>query len=126
RLRAEGTTFSAVLTQLRHDLARPLLRDGRLAVAEVAFLLGYEDPNAFHRAFRRWFRLSPRAFLPASGLGVCRLRPKTFRRRPSCTIGADTTLRQGLESAGRWGGAARVAHGLRCPRSVDLTVVLSM
>jgi len=67
RLREEGTTFSAVLTQLRQDLARPLLRDGRLAVAEVAFLLGYEDPSAFHRAFRRWFRLSPRAFRRASG-----------------------------------------------------------
>ena len=67
RLRAEGTTFSAVLTQLRHDLALPLLRDGRLAVAEVAFLLGYEDPSAFHRAFRRWARRSPRAFRRAAG-----------------------------------------------------------
>jgi AraC-like DNA-binding protein len=67
RLREEGTTFSAVLTQLRHDLALPLLGDGRLAVAEVAFLLGYEDPSAFHRAFRRWSGLSPRAFRRASG-----------------------------------------------------------
>ena len=67
RLRAEGTTFSAVLTQLRHDLALPLLGDGRLAVAEVAFLLGYEDPSAFHRAFRRWSGRSPRAFRRASG-----------------------------------------------------------
>src|SRR5262245_41398274 len=67
RLREEGTTFSAVLTQLRHDLALPLLGDGRLAVVEVAFLLGYEDPSAFHRAFRRWSGLSPRAFRRACG-----------------------------------------------------------
>src|SRR5215475_10405603 len=67
RLREEGTTFRAVLTQVRHDLARPLLGDGRLAVAEVAFLLGYEDPSAFHRAFRRWSGRSPRAFRRASG-----------------------------------------------------------
>jgi AraC-like DNA-binding protein len=67
RLREEGTTFTAVLTDLRQDLARPLLRDGRLAVAEVAFLLGYEDPSAFHRAFRRWAKLSPRAFRRAAG-----------------------------------------------------------
>ena len=66
RLRAEGTTFTAVLTQLRQDLALPLLRDGRLAVAEVAFLLGYEDPSAFHRAFQRWVRRSPRAFRRAT------------------------------------------------------------
>jgi AraC-like DNA-binding protein len=67
RLREEGTMFTAVLTQLRHDLARPLLGDGRLAVAEVAFLLGYEDPSAFHWAFRRWSGLSPLAFRRASG-----------------------------------------------------------
>jgi AraC-like DNA-binding protein len=36
-------------------------------VAEVAFLLGYEDPSAFHRAFRRWAKLSPRAFRRAAG-----------------------------------------------------------
>jgi AraC-like DNA-binding protein len=62
RLREEGTTFAAVLTKLRQDMAQPLLRDGRLAVSEVAFLLGYEDPSSFQRAFRRWSGISPRAF----------------------------------------------------------------
>jgi AraC-like DNA-binding protein len=31
-------------------------------VSEVAFLLGYEDPSSFQRAFRRWAGVSPRAF----------------------------------------------------------------
>jgi AraC-like DNA-binding protein len=62
QLRAEGTTFAAVLAALRQELARPLLRDGRLAVSEVAFLLGYADPSAFQRAFRAWHGVSPRAF----------------------------------------------------------------
>ena len=62
RLRDEGTTFAAVLTGFRQDMARPLLREGRLAVSEVAFLLGYEDPSSFQRAFRRWSGRSPRAF----------------------------------------------------------------
>ena len=66
-LRLEGTTFAAVLTQLRHDMAGPLLRDGQLAVAEVAFLLGYQDPSAFQRAFRRWAGSSPRAYRRAAG-----------------------------------------------------------
>ena len=65
QLRAEGTTFAAVLTALRQEMARPLLRDGRLAVSEVAFLLGYRDPSAFQRAFRAWHGLSPRAFRQA-------------------------------------------------------------
>ena len=67
QLREEQATFAGVLTELRRELAPSLLRDGRLAVSEVAFLLGYEDPSAFQRAFRRWFGRSPRAFRSASG-----------------------------------------------------------
>jgi AraC-like DNA-binding protein len=62
RLRAEKTTFATVLAELRHDMAAPLLRDGRLAVSEVAFLTGYEDAGSFCRAFRRRTGLSPRAY----------------------------------------------------------------
>ena len=62
RLREEGTTFRRALTQFRRDAAPALLRDGRLGVAEVAFLLGFEDPSSFQRAFRRSFGVSPRAF----------------------------------------------------------------
>jgi hypothetical protein len=38
---------------LRRDLADELLVDRKLAVSEVAFLLGYSEPSAFQRAFRR-------------------------------------------------------------------------
>jgi AraC-like DNA-binding protein len=62
QLREEGTTFLALLEDLRREMAPSLLRDGRLSVSEVAFLLGYEDPSAFTRAFRRWFGRSPRAY----------------------------------------------------------------
>ena len=62
RLRARGTTFAGVLMQLRRDMAPSLLRDGQLAVTEVAYALGYEDATSFHRSFRRWFGQSPRSF----------------------------------------------------------------
>jgi AraC-like DNA-binding protein len=62
RLRSEGTTFAAVLADLRHELAQPLLRDGGLGVSEVAFLMGYEDTRSFHRSFHRRTGLSPRAY----------------------------------------------------------------
>ena len=68
RLAAEGTTFAGVLTELRRDMAQALLGEGRLAVSEVAFLLGYEDAGSFQRAFRRWSGLSPRAFRRMSTL----------------------------------------------------------
>jgi AraC-like DNA-binding protein len=67
QLREEGTTFAALLAELRREMAPSLLRDGRLAVSEVAFLLGYEDPSAFRRAFRRWFGHSPRAYRGRGG-----------------------------------------------------------
>jgi AraC-like DNA-binding protein len=62
RLRDEGTTFAKALSALRQELAVRLLEDRSLAVYEVGFLLGYADPTAFHRAFRRWRGLSPKRF----------------------------------------------------------------
>lgn len=66
RLGEEGTSFSRVLDELRRDLADELLTDQKLSVSEVAFLLGYSEPSAFQRAFRRWRGVSPRRFKTGS------------------------------------------------------------
>lgn len=62
RLREEGTSYAEVAESLRERKARLLLRDRRLAVYEVGYLLGYSDPSAFYRAFRRWHGVSPGKF----------------------------------------------------------------
>lgn len=62
RLGEDGSSFSRVLDELRRDLSDELLSDRKLSVAEVAFLLGYSEPSAFQRAFRRWRGISPRRF----------------------------------------------------------------
>jgi AraC-like DNA-binding protein len=54
RLDAEGASFSALLEGVRQRRAQDLLADGALSVQEVAYLLGYSEPRAFHRSFRRW------------------------------------------------------------------------
>jgi AraC-like DNA-binding protein len=59
RLSAEGVSFDALLDGTRKDLARQYLRDHSIAIAEVAFLLGYSEPSAFHRAFKRWTGETP-------------------------------------------------------------------
>jgi len=66
QLHREGVTFAKLLEELRREMAPALLRDGQHGVSEVAFLLGYEDPSAFRRAFQRWFGRSPRSFRSSS------------------------------------------------------------
>jgi len=41
------------------DLALRYLADRNLAVAEIAYLLGFSDPSPFHRAFKRWTGTTP-------------------------------------------------------------------
>ncbi|HVK77274.1 MAG TPA: helix-turn-helix transcriptional regulator [Kofleriaceae bacterium] len=62
RLKDEGTTFAVLVDEVRTDLARMYLADDRLAVYEVAFLLGFSEPSAFNRAFKRWLGTSPREY----------------------------------------------------------------
>jgi AraC-like DNA-binding protein len=54
RLRAEGTSFKAVLEATRYAIARQLLRDTRLPANDIALALGYGSAAAFGHAFRRW------------------------------------------------------------------------
>ena len=67
RLKAEGLTFEQVLDGLRRRLALTLVRDPALPVKEIAWRLGFSDPAAFSRAFKRWTGKSPQAFRAQSG-----------------------------------------------------------
>jgi len=61
-LAAEGASLSAILDAVRHELALRHLAERRLSIAEVAFLLGYEELSSFYRAFRRWTGTTPGDF----------------------------------------------------------------
>jgi AraC-like DNA-binding protein len=62
RLKAEHTTFGDLLERVRREMAQRYLRDQRLSVHEVAFLLGYSEPSTFFRSFRRWTGTTPRGW----------------------------------------------------------------
>lgn len=66
RLRAEGVTFELVLDELRHKMALHYLAGGRVSVSEAAYLVGFSDPAAFSRAFKRWTGSSPARFRGSS------------------------------------------------------------
>jgi AraC-like DNA-binding protein len=61
-LAAEGTSYRQLLDQQRLDIAERHLMDDRVSVAEVAFLVGFSELSAFHRAFKRWTGRTPAAF----------------------------------------------------------------
>lgn len=61
-LALEGTSFRKLLEQLRHELSVQYLRDQRISISEVAFLVGFSELSAFHRAFKRWTGLTPAQF----------------------------------------------------------------
>jgi AraC-like DNA-binding protein len=60
KLKAEGVTFEKVLDGLRHRLALEYLSREKVSVNETAYLVGFSDPAAFSRAFKRWTGASPR------------------------------------------------------------------
>jgi AraC-like DNA-binding protein len=64
-LNREGTSFTRILASLRREMVVVLLRDPSLAISEVAFLLGYTESSAFHRAFRGWYKTTPHEFRAA-------------------------------------------------------------
>lgn len=61
RLADEGVTFEQVLDDLRHALALHYLAEGRVSITETTYLVGFSDPSAFSRAYKRWTGTSPRS-----------------------------------------------------------------
>ena len=60
KLKAEGVSFEKVLDELRHKLALHYLAGKKVSVNETAYLVGFSEPSAFTRAFKRWTGSSPR------------------------------------------------------------------
>ena len=54
KLAEEGTRFQDLLAEARRELAHEYLANAQLELADVAFLLGFDDQTSFFRAFRQW------------------------------------------------------------------------
>jgi len=59
RLLEEGITFHSMMEEARREMAQHYLLQSSLELNETAYLLGYEDPNSFIRAFHKWEGTSP-------------------------------------------------------------------
>jgi AraC-like DNA-binding protein len=64
RLAAEGTSFQQLRDQMRRDVAIAALAAGIVSIEDLSGQLGFSEPSAFHRAFRRWTGSAPRSYQP--------------------------------------------------------------
>jgi AraC-like DNA-binding protein len=60
RLKEEGVTFAELLDALRRRLGLHYVRERGMSVKEAAYRLGFSEPAAFSRAYKRWTGSSPR------------------------------------------------------------------
>ena len=68
-LRHEGQSWNSLRDEIRRDLAITALTQSPRTVAEIATDLGFAEPSAFHRAFRKWTTKSPAVFRREMGEG---------------------------------------------------------
>lgn len=55
-------SYSKILTDVRIDISTTLLKDNSIALSEIAYLLGFSESSAFHRAFKKWHNCTPLEF----------------------------------------------------------------
>jgi AraC-like DNA-binding protein len=62
RLADEGVSYQELLDDARKEAAGRYITESTLAICEIAYLLGYSEPAPFHRAFKRWYGMTPETF----------------------------------------------------------------
>lgn len=68
RLHEKGTSFQAILDDLRHQLAVDYLEKSELSLAEISALTGFNDASNFRRAFKKWTGTTPSDFRVAAAV----------------------------------------------------------
>jgi len=62
RLEREGCAFQGIKDDVRRGIAQQKLRETDMSVVEIAALVGFQEPSAFHRAFKKWSGVAPGAY----------------------------------------------------------------
>lgn len=62
RLGEQGQTYARLLDEVKRETAERWVEQGTMSFGEIAFGLGFSEPSAFHRAFKRWTGRTPREY----------------------------------------------------------------
>jgi AraC-like DNA-binding protein len=69
-LKQEGHTYQSIKDALRRDIAIAELQRTQRTIADIANAVGFAEPSAFHRAFRKWTGMRPSDYRPAQPAGA--------------------------------------------------------
>ncbi|ARS36374.1 AraC family transcriptional regulator [Pontibacter actiniarum] len=62
KLKEEGTTYQALLNEVRKEIAVQHLQDNQQTISDIAYLLGFAEPSVFSRSFKKWTGMPPMAY----------------------------------------------------------------
>lgn len=71
RLQEDAVTFHGLVEEARRELSHHYLVESELELTEIGYLLGYEDPNSFIRAFHKWEGTTPGAWRATAPSSTC-------------------------------------------------------
>jgi AraC-like DNA-binding protein len=80
KLAEAKTTYLQLVDDTRKDLALRYIEDPRRSVTDITFSLGFSQPSAFTRAFKRWTGLTPSDYRTRSAAAGPE-RPATMARQ---------------------------------------------
>jgi AraC-like DNA-binding protein len=109
RLEELGTSYQALLDEVRRRSARRLLVKTDLDTGEVAFLLGFEELNSFTCAFHAWEGTTPARWRESVLAYSSTSRPWSSNRK---MLMRSNTTRFPFGSSGPAGDCEAVADGL--------------
>jgi AraC-like DNA-binding protein len=70
RLRERGMSLTTLFETARRDVACSALHGRETSIKDIAYRLGFSEPSAFHRAFKRWTGTTPAEYRRRA-LGRC-------------------------------------------------------
>jgi AraC-like DNA-binding protein len=59
KLKIEAKTYKSILDELKFKFAMDYIKNPKLSISEIAYLLDYSEVAAFSRSFKRWTGKSP-------------------------------------------------------------------
>jgi AraC-like DNA-binding protein len=68
RLHQNGHSFGQLTELVRRELAMKYIQEPAISLGEISYLLGFSEPSAFSRAFRRWTGKTPRQMRRGNGV----------------------------------------------------------